>query len=157
VGAVHVVGVLLGSPAWPPALVVTLVLLAGAAAIGGPPRWIGPVALAPLVIQAVLTVPRVHTGRGYQWLIVERPPQPPATTLMVDALDTGFRLASSPPCCSSRSAPGRPPAVGRIAGRPPRALPAPVPALTVALQLTGYLLLTGLTGQPPKPVTPYGG
>jgi hypothetical protein len=91
--AVHVTGVLFGSPIWPPALVGALLLLA---TLGGPPRWLGPIALAPLILQAALTVPRVHTG-GYQWLSVDSgPARPSASALTLDALDAGFRVAGAP-------------------------------------------------------------
>lgn len=93
--AVHVIGVLLGSPVWPPALVGALLALAAAGASTAAPRWLVPVALAPLILQAALTVPRVRTG-DYGWFVTEATSEPARSAVLLDALDTGFRLAGAP-------------------------------------------------------------
>jgi hypothetical protein len=90
--AVHVLGVLLGSPIWPLALAGALLALAAA---GRPPRWLAPVALAPLILQAALTVPRVHTG-DYGWFVTTFSAEPAPSAALLDALDTSFRLAGAP-------------------------------------------------------------
>ena len=147
--ALHVIGVLLGAPIWPLALVAALLTLAaagvlpdspgpatagvlpdspgpttagvlpdspgpttvgvlpdspGPTAIGvfpdspglaaDPSRWLGAVALAPLILQAALTVPRVHTG-DYGWFVTTLASEPPQSAVLLDALDNGFRSAGA--------------------------------------------------------------
>ena len=86
---VQVVGVLVDGPLWRFAELGTFVLLSVYAALAGTPSWLGPVALSPLLVEALLTVPPASPATyGWQVLSNEQP-----RNLVLDALDQGFRLA----------------------------------------------------------------
>jgi len=94
-----VVSVLVGGTLWPPTEVVTFLLLA-AYAVGGVTGSVGrgvvAVSLAPLVVEALLTVPHVDhsSAGGLQFLSLSQPRPEPHYVL--EALDTGFAVAGPP-------------------------------------------------------------
>nr|WP_296070787.1 hypothetical protein [uncultured Actinoplanes sp.] len=96
---IDVVSVLVGGTLWPPAEVVTFLLLAGYAVgglTGSAGRWVVAVSLAPLLAEALLTVPHVDHSRagGLHFLSPSRPrPEP---DYLLQALDTGFAVAGPP-------------------------------------------------------------
>jgi hypothetical protein len=85
---VHVLEVLTATHLWRFAEVVAFLLLAGYAALRGEPRWLGPVAVSPLVLDALLTVPPAGP-RTYGWQVLTTEQAHPH--LVLDALDQGFR------------------------------------------------------------------
>jgi hypothetical protein len=87
---VHVVGVLMDGPLWRFAELGTFGLLSVYAALAGTPFWWGPVALSPLLVDALLTLPPAGPATyGWQVLSTDQLPR----NLVLDALDQGFRLA----------------------------------------------------------------
>lgn len=83
--AVHVLEVLTATPLWRFSEIATYVLLA--VAVRAEPRWLGPVLLAPLLLDALLTIPPAGP-RTYGWQVLT-PSQEINPGL--DALDQGFR------------------------------------------------------------------
>jgi hypothetical protein len=87
---VHVAGVLVDDPSWRFAELATFVLLSVYAAGVGTPSWLGPVALSPLLVDALLTIPpATPAAYGWQVLSTDQLHRHP----VLDALDQGFRLA----------------------------------------------------------------
>jgi hypothetical protein len=84
---VHVLEVLLGTPLWRFAEVTTFVLLAAYAAARAEPRWLGPVVLSPLLLDALLTIPAAQPAT-YVWQVST---QVEDVNPWVDAIDQGFR------------------------------------------------------------------
>ncbi|MEU5831158.1 hypothetical protein, partial [Micromonospora tulbaghiae] len=71
----HVVGVLVAAPLWRGAEVLSLALLLGYAVAAGlpAPRWAVPVALVPLVVDAVRTMPAEPGAGDAAWLVYGGP------------------------------------------------------------------------------------
>ncbi|MEU8071878.1 hypothetical protein AB0B20_19190 [Micromonospora sp. NPDC049151] len=67
----HVVGVLTAAPLWRGAEVLSLALLLAYAVAAGlpPPRWAVPVALAPLIVDAVRTMPAEPGAADTGWVV----------------------------------------------------------------------------------------
>ncbi|MET7471142.1 hypothetical protein ACFYON_21380 [Micromonospora sp. NPDC005686] len=67
----HVVGVLVAAPLWRGAEVLSLTLLFAYAVVAGlpPPRWVVPVALAPLIVDAVRTMPAEPGAADIGWTV----------------------------------------------------------------------------------------
>ncbi|MEW2443818.1 hypothetical protein [Micromonospora marina] len=67
----HVVGVLVAAPLWRGAEVLSLALLLGYAVAAGlpAPRWAVPVALVPLIVDAVRTMPAEPGAGGFGWVV----------------------------------------------------------------------------------------
>ncbi|MBF5030846.1 hypothetical protein IRY44_13935 [Micromonospora sp. ANENR4] len=71
----HVVGVLVAAPLWRGAEVLSLALLLGYAVAAGlpAPRWVVPVALVPLIVDAVRTMPAEPGAGDAAWLVYGGP------------------------------------------------------------------------------------
>ncbi|MFG1715202.1 hypothetical protein [Micromonospora sp. NPDC049203] len=120
----HVVGVLTAAPLWRGAEVLSLALLLAYAVAAGlpPPRWAVPVALAPLIVDAVRTMPADPGSADTGWMVY-------GGDRVFDSTADGTALFAW------------------YAITPTRTLPQPVPALVAVVELAAYLLLVaGLTG-----------